>query len=158
MDQETLLTEMEFNPVLASTGQRFANYIVDLIAFYVVITFGIGAILYATDDTLFVGIDDDSFVANLIFRIVFLIIYAFLYFLVELIFKGRTIGKLITGTKAVNQDGSAMEPKTILIRSLSRAVPFEQLSALGGFPWHDKWSRTYVIDIKKTQANNINQQ
>jgi uncharacterized RDD family membrane protein YckC len=49
----------------------------------------------------------------------------------ELAFKGRTIGKLITGTKAVNEDGTEMSPKTIVIRSLIRMIPFELFSALG---------------------------
>lgn len=76
-------------------------------------------------------------------------------FLCELIFKGRSAGKFITGTKAVNEDGTYMQPKTILLRSLSRAVPFDQLSALGSppHPWHDKWTKTYVIDVKKTALN-----
>ena len=71
-----------------------------------------------------------------------------------MIFKRRTIGKFVTGTKAVNTDGSKMEPKTILLRSLCRIVPFEPFSALGNpsRPWHDKWSKTYVIDVKKIEV------
>jgi uncharacterized RDD family membrane protein YckC len=82
-------------------------------------------------------------------------IFVVLYFLCELGLKGRTIGKFVTGTKAVNIDGSEMDPKTVLIRSLCRIVPFEPFSAFGGHPWHDTWSKTCVIDINKTQARVI---
>ena len=73
----------------------------------------------------------------------------------SLFFKGRSIGKFITGTKAVNADGSDMRVETILLRSLSRVVPFEPFSAFGGHPWHDKWTRTHVIDVRKTEQNNL---
>jgi hypothetical protein len=43
-----------------------------------------------------------------------------------------------------------MSAKTVLLRTLCRIVPFEPFSAFGGHPWHDKWTRTYVIDVKKT--------
>jgi uncharacterized RDD family membrane protein YckC len=157
MEQQSLLSEMEFSPVLASTGQRFANYLIDAVIFFIVIAVAGITMVYSIDETPF-SETSDTLVNELIFRIVYLLMYALVYFLIELIFKGRTIGKLITGTKAVNQDGSEMEAKTILSRSLIRAIPFEQLSALGSpcFPWHDKWSKTYVIDIKKTKANEIN--
>ncbi len=48
MEQQSLLSEVEFTPVLASTGQRFLNYLIDIIVFYVVIAFGVGAVLYGT--------------------------------------------------------------------------------------------------------------
>jgi hypothetical protein len=33
-----------------------------------------------------------------------------------------------------------------------RLVPFEQFSALGSpsYPWHDRWTKTIVIDEKLT--------
>jgi uncharacterized RDD family membrane protein YckC len=159
MEQQSLLSEIEFTPVLATTGQRFLDYLIDLIVFYIIIVLGAGAIIYGTGNyDLAYGLSSDSFLNELGARTMFLVIYALLYFFMELIFGGRTIGKLITGTKAVNKDGTKMEAKTILIRSLIRAIPFEQLSAFGNpsFPWHDKWSKTYVIDIKKTRLNDVN--
>ncbi|HEV8508744.1 MAG TPA: RDD family protein, partial [Chitinophagaceae bacterium] len=67
--------------------------------------------------------------------------------LIEAVFKGRSIGKLITGTIAVNNDGSRINGQTALLRGLSRAVPFNALSALGSpcYPWHDRWNKTYVV-------------
>lgn len=159
MEQESLLSEVEFTPVLASSGQRFLNYFIDLIVFYILIAFGIGAIIYGVGDYNTSSFSSNSFLDELGSRIIFLLFYALLYCLTELVLGGRTIGKLITGTKAINMDGSKMEPKTILMRSLARAVPFEQFSALGNpcYPWHDKWSKTLVIDIKKTRLNDLNE-
>ena len=73
-------------------------------------------------------------------------------FLVEALFKGKSLGKLITGTRAVNEDGSNLSAKTALLRGLSRAVPFNAFSALGtpSYPWHDKWTNSYVIDEKES--------
>ena len=66
----------------------------------------------------------------------------------EAIFKGKTIGKLITKTRAFNLDGSSISSQTAFLRGLCRLVPFEQLSALGipSCPWHDKWSDSIVAD------------
>jgi uncharacterized RDD family membrane protein YckC len=159
MEQQSLLSEVEFTPVLASSGKRFLNYLIDLFVFYLVIVFGVVAIMYGMSDDSTDSFSSNTFLDGLGVRIMFLLFYALLYCLTEILLGGRTIGKLITGTKAVNMDGSQMEPKTILIRSLARAVPFEQFSALGNpsYPWHDKWSRTLVIDIKKTSLNDLNQ-
>jgi uncharacterized RDD family membrane protein YckC len=79
-----------------------------------------------------------------------MLMYSVYMALVETIFRGRSIGKFITGTKAVNEDGSSISFTTALARGFARIVPFEAFSALGNpsYPWHDKWCRTYVIDIK----------
>ena len=71
---------------------------------------------------------------------------------IEAITKGRSLGKIITGTKAVNDDGSNIGSGTAFKRGFSRIVPFEIFTALGSpsYPWHDKWNHTYVIDIKKS--------
>ena len=69
---------------------------------------------------------------------------------IETLSGGKSLGKLITGTRAVNDDGSRLEGTAAFIRSLVRVIPFEPLSALGtpAYPWHDRWSHTYVVDEK----------
>lgn len=71
-------------------------------------------------------------------------------FFIDLIFKGSSLGKLITGTRAVREDGSPITASEAFGRGFSRIVPFEAFSALGNntWPWHDQWSHTYVVDIK----------
>jgi len=152
MEQQSLLSEIEFTPVLASSGKRFLNYLIDLIVFYFLIfSYGLFGAAMGFDH-----INSDNSV--LLYLIVYLIRIGY-YSLCEIIFNGRTIGKFITGTKAVNDSGTEMEPKTVVLRTLSRIVPFEPFSALGDppNPWHDRWTNTYVIDVRKTEQNNLTQ-
>ena len=73
-----------------------------------------------------------------------------LYFIEEGFLKGKTIGKMVTGTRAVNDDGTMITPQTAALRSIIRFVPFEPFSAFGTQPWHDRWANTIVIDERKS--------
>lgn len=67
--------------------------------------------------------------------------------------KGRTIGKYITGTRVIRTDGQNPTFEEYLIRNISRLVPFDAFSFLGGGNgWHDSWSDTRVINIKNYEA------
>ena len=55
--------------------------------------------------------------------------YLVYYTICEKAFKGYTLGKLITGTRAIREDGNELTFKDALLRSLSRMVPFEGFSA-----------------------------
>jgi hypothetical protein len=85
------------------------------------------------------------------------IIISFLYYLPQEAFSGRTLGKMITGTRAVNEDGTKLTFGRALGRTLCRYIPFEAFSFLGGNGrprgWHDRISRTKVISIKKSEQN-----
>jgi uncharacterized RDD family membrane protein YckC len=78
--------------------------------------------------------------------------FVFIIAILESVTGGKTLGKLITGTRAVNQDGTRVSPRTAILRCLSRMVPFEPFSALGSpsFPWHDRWTNTFVIDERES--------
>ena len=68
------------------------------------------------------------------------------YTICEKAFKGYTLGKLITGTRAVREDGGELTVKDAFLRSLSRLVPFEAFSIwFGSGLWHDTWTKTKVI-------------
>lgn len=136
----------------ASTGMRFTNYLIDLVAFYVV-TFVLGTLAYwilAVNDIFLAYFEEESTSIGdkLIDRILGLILYAIFYMVVEGFSKGRTLGKLITKTKVVHTEGRPLNFKDYVLRSLSRIVPFEQLSAFSGYPWHDKWTNTRVVKIR----------
>jgi uncharacterized RDD family membrane protein YckC len=98
---------------------------------------------------------DNSWVAGMaakpsIFaQLIALFFYGLYMSIVEGIFKGRSLGKLITRTKAVNEDGSDISFETAFKRGLSRIVPFEQFSILAGRPWHDRWTKTQVVSTRK---------
>ncbi len=49
------------------------------------------------------------------------------YTLLEGAAKGKTLGKLITGTRALKIDGSNLTWKDAFLRSLCRIVPFEAI-------------------------------
>ena len=63
---------------------------------------------------------------------------------------GFTIGKLVTGTRVVDEQGGRPTWRQVLIRTAMRFVPFEPLSAFGEKgseprPWHDTVAKTRVV-------------
>lgn len=147
--EQHLFADPEYHLVQASGGKRFANYIIDLLTFYG-LAFLTGIIIAMVDPVAINYFAEEEPGLNLIDRLLTLVLYGLYMFAIEALFKGKSLGKLITGTRAVNADGSNVSPKAALLRGLSRAVPFNVLSALGSpaYPWHDKWTKTYVIDEK----------
>ncbi len=149
--QEHLLDDTSYTLVQARPAKRLANYIIDLIFFYIAwkVFFRYLGLKIAMS---MIG-PDDSIAA--IYLKVFLIAIIFelgLMSAIEFLGSGRSLGKLLTRTRAVNVDGTPVTFKTALLRRLSRMVPFEAFSALGPQiePWHDRWTNTRVIDETKT--------
>jgi uncharacterized RDD family membrane protein YckC len=154
--QQDLFTEEEvFNYEHASVGQRFLNYLIDCLLMQYGLSFITGiliakimlAISPETAYNWFVERKDsiDILASFYLISIVNFLIY---YTICEKAFKGKTLGKLITGTKAIRGDGQELSFKNALLRSLSRIVPFEPFSAFGGYPWHDSWTGTMVIKTR----------
>ncbi len=144
--QEGLLDDFMPKFTRASTSKRFANYIIDRISFYVFFYLFSYALMS-------VGYDLLSIIGeNQAFGLLILALFYGLYMgFIELIFKGRSFGKFITGTIAVNHDGSRISEKTAALRGLARLTPFNAFSALGeGYPWHDQWNKTYVVNYVKS--------
>ncbi len=135
--------------VRASQGQRFANYLIDLVVFYVVLI-GIGIFMLVVSPNSIDAISGEDVGSNFLDRIVSLVIYAVLMSLIEGFTKGKSIGKLISGTRAVNLDGTPISFATAFARGFSRAVPLCVFSAFGTpcNPWQDSWTKTMVIDEK----------
>ncbi|SFS38841.1 RDD family protein [Zhouia amylolytica] len=76
------------------------------------------------------------------------VLFALLYFLSEVIFKGRSIGKFITKTKVVDPYGNTPSLMGTFTRSASRLIPFNGLSfPMGARGWYDALSKTYVVDV-----------
>lgn len=145
---EDLLT-FEENYERAGTGKRLANYIIDQIVFYIIVfVFGMVLAVLAPDTAKSLFNNDGGFdLYNQVFSIV---LYALYMSIVETIFKGKSIGKFITKTRAVNLDGSPISARIAFERGFSRAVPFCAFSALGTppNPWQDRWTSTMVIEDK----------
>jgi uncharacterized RDD family membrane protein YckC len=146
-----LFDNVEYRLVQASMGKRFLNYFTDAIVFGVLIF--IALMVMATVNPQLIEsfikkneTGDFSFVEQLLIQV----IYGTYMFIVEALFKGKSLGKLVTGTRAVRQDGTPLIIRDAQLRGLCRMVPFNAFSALGtpSYPWHDRWTKTYVIDEK----------
>src|SRR5438046_2706907 len=105
MDQDQLQHSSEqnifddFTPQLvqAGSGKRLANYLIDLLSFYVFmylfsyllveISYDLAVIIYGSGH-------------EILGRLIVLLFYGMYMGLIEAIFKGRSFGKLITGTIA----------------------------------------------------------
>jgi len=138
-------SEINLEYCRASSGKRFANYIIDVIIVYIVIMF-IGFIA----EIIFPGSITELKMGLIEERLIGFLLYGLIMFSIETAFRGKTLGKLITGTRAINIDGKDISMPKSLLRNFIRAVPFNALSALGSpsKPWHDSWSDTLVIDEK----------
>jgi uncharacterized RDD family membrane protein YckC len=146
---QSILEDAEYQLVQASSGKRLANLIIDRLLF-VAFLFGFAFVLELMNANFFIYFDSTDIGIRILDQIFTTVFFAVFVFLFEVITKGKTIGKFITGTRAVKQNGNTITPKDALMRALSRMVPFEAFSALGSpcYPWHDKWTDTHVIDEK----------
>lgn len=148
-EEQHLFDQFDTPLTPVNSGKRFGNYIIDLIGFYVFmylmsyviieISYDLAVLLYGEGE----GFDLGG-------RLLYLLLYGMYMGLMEAIFKGRSLGKFITGTIAVYENGQRISGQTALLRGLCRAVPFNALSALGSpcRPWHDKWTRSVVVSYK----------
>ena len=145
MEREFKITDS----LLASTGQRFANYIVDIIVIYILIfiiafvSAAITALTNSNSGNIFDGVGEGAE------TLIFILISTCYYIIFEGIFS-RSVAKFITQTVVVNEDGSKPDFIKILKRSFCRIIPFDALSYLGGRSrgWHDSIPNIYVV--KKT--------
>lgn len=137
MSEEIILDDYKNNQIVpASKWKRFGNLIIDLIANYL-----LGIII-----GVFIGsseLSGDAITANIIGYAV-----ALTYYFVMEFTTGRTIGKMITGTRVVKETGENIDVKDAFLRTLCRIIPFEALSFLGasGVGLHDSLSKTRVVN------------
>ncbi len=137
----------------ASTGQRFVNWLIDNLLMRFGLSYVTGTLVgiflarFAPDFAERLINERDPWDLILLSYAIGVFNYLLYYTLCEKAFKGYTLGKLITGTRAIREDGKELTFKDALLRSLSRLVPFE---AFSGFwrPWHDEWTSTQVIQVR----------
>ena len=114
---------------------RLINYIIDLVVCaFMMWFFFLGFLLYqyfVLGTTIEESYDQANINNPLIERILILLMYGLLMFVMEAAIKGRSLGKLITGTKVIKTDGSELIITDLLKRNFIRAVPFDQLSFVG---------------------------
>lgn len=113
--------------VIPEKWLRFINYVIDGI-------FIIASLVLVLPENL----NDDLGSAILLG-------WFFCYYFFSELFFGKTLGKLITKSTVVSETGEKPTMNQIVIRSLSRLIPFDNFSfLLGERGWHDKLSKTEV--------------
>lgn len=149
MEQENPYRAPASSPVIdanhyevATSGWRLLNMWIDMAGIYG-LAFLVGILIYATGQQRIVeGMND----------ILLGIILYLLYYTPQEALGGVTIGKLITRTRVVREDGRPITLRDALVRTLVRLVPFEAFSFLSESRprgWHDSWSKTKVISLRQ---------
>jgi uncharacterized RDD family membrane protein YckC len=124
---------------LATTGRRFLTYLIDSAVILVLQ----GSIVGRFIPPRLQATSFSAYVATYVLVFVY-------YVTLESLF-GRTLGKLVAGTRVVREDRGPPSFSQILGRSAARLIPFDQLSAIATRfprPWHDSLSGTRVIRIR----------
>lgn len=148
-DNDNLFTDFQQTLIQASVGKRLANYLIDVVGFWIfiiILSNILGYIIREPYVAFLLSLNEfEVFCYLLAFNCIYYIVF-------EGSTRGRTLGKLITGSRAVREDGSGISFGQAVGRTFSRFVPFEFISILfSPRPWHDEWTNSYVIDIKKSK-------
>jgi uncharacterized RDD family membrane protein YckC len=140
----------------ATQGQRFLNLVIDNLLMRYGLSYltgmAMGSLLAvaAPDFLNDLAYSDSNWSGGIILLSLLIgyLNYIVYYTLCEKLLKGYTLGKLITGTRAIRQDGGELTFRNALLRSLSRCVPFEVFSGFNTLTWHDSWTDTKVIKAR----------
>ena len=81
---------------------------------------------------------------------VFYLIVSLIYYLFFEYFFGATPAKMLTELRVVNEKGEKPNFKSLIVRTLSRRIPFDSISFFSAQGWHDRLSETKVIQEKRT--------
>lgn len=140
-NQVTLTKDM-----YASNGQRFVNYIIDIIIIYIIMTIVLVLMMLIFDNAIIDPVTGEPNLAST-YGTLFVVLMAYYTF-----FEGRyskTIGKFITKTMVVTTEGEKPSVNHCAHRAICRFIPFDALSFLGssGSGWHDRISGTAVVRV-----------
>jgi uncharacterized RDD family membrane protein YckC len=129
---------------IASRTRRFINMVIDTVAQIVLmlVLMIIAVIVYPPfAESSF--LQEESALSNYLLGLILMVVY---YLPCEALF-GRTLGKLITGTRVVDETGEPPSFKQILGRTFARLIPLEAFSFLksSGIGAHDSLPGTRVV-------------
>jgi hypothetical protein len=116
-----------------STGHRFVHRLLDFLFLAPIYLFWQQVLPYYWDDSVFMG------------QLLMILIYLVYCFLSEAIFR-QTLGKIATKS-CVTSIGGPLTAGRVLVRTLARLIPFDNISFLFGANWHDKTTHTSVVYI-----------
>ncbi|KAF1712957.1 RDD family protein [Pseudoxanthomonas sacheonensis] len=128
----------------AGKWRRFFNWLLDSAAYYfLAAAVGFAAVLIGGDPAA-AWIESLGFWGEQALGMAIMLAY---YIPQEAAF-GFTLGKLITGTRVVNENGEKPTFVQAVLRTICRFIPFEAFSVLLTDPargWHDSLAKTYVV-------------
>lgn len=128
----------EVDRAIVNSWVRFLNFIIDFVAIvvlFLIVSSLIGPVIQAIDQALF----------RITYFVLIYGVFVGYYAIMEIKFQ-KTLGKFITKTKVVRNDGEKPKNRDIIIRTFCRAVPFDRVSFFftrTGF--HDSLSKTKVV-------------
>jgi uncharacterized RDD family membrane protein YckC len=131
---------------VASRGRRLLNVLIDF-GGYMALSMFIGVLLALVYPPAIAALDNTGPLFDYAFGIGVMMLY---YVPLEVLF-GRTLGKLLTGTRVINEAGERPSFGQVLGRTAARFIPFEAFSFLGnnGVGWHDTLSHTRVVRVRR---------
>jgi uncharacterized RDD family membrane protein YckC len=126
----------------ASKSKRLVNFIIDYLIMGFIINFVIALLFY--------DLKKNEFVISSYSKQFIYVTCIFLYYLLCESVWNQTLGKKITKTKVVNLNNLKPNFMQIIIRSLSRLIPFYPITFLGmsSRGLHDIFSKTKVVNIQ----------
>ena len=131
----------------SSKNKRFINSLIDFIVYFLLFLalsamFGAGLGFSGNLEVL----EDENTVTIFSYLLSYFTIFLY-YSVFEYYSKGKTLGKYITKSRALREDGSVMKFSDCALRSVCRFIPFDRLSFLGSNRgWHDRFSKTMVVE------------
>jgi uncharacterized RDD family membrane protein YckC len=158
-EQDSILdyeaVQFPVNPLdaMASLGKRFVNHLIDYFAI-LFLYFGFIFMYFLLSQILFgeAAIDMHGHLES--FALLYFLMVYFLYYTILENSFGITLGKIVTGTIVVDEDGNKPTLSAVMLRTLSRLVPFEVFSYFSNSRgWHDEWTDTFVINKRKMKIN-----
>ena len=143
-------SEHEFEP--ASRSRRFVNSLIDTVA-SLLVAIVVGVLLAIVWPQLFTTLFDPQEPSVGMNYLVGMVV-GLLYYLPLEAATGRTLGKLITGTKVVSTSGAPLTFPQVLGRTLARYIPFEVFTFLSSsrVGLHDKLSNTRVVSSRQAAS------
>jgi uncharacterized RDD family membrane protein YckC len=134
---------------VVSGWARFGHYLLDLVFLFILrilLEFGVGILIGS-------GVIEYPGQALVWWLIGLRILMNIMYYAIFEATTGGTPAKLILGRTVIDEYGQRPDAGKLLLRSLSRMVPFEAFSCLGERGWHDTWTKTYVV--RKEEAEEL---
>lgn len=159
-DREEITIQRQVKTI--SQGPRIGHFTIDFVLLQLIFystNLLLAAFYYPDEDHVII----QSFSLILVGNMLNLIIYPLYYIFFEYYWQ-KTPGKFITKTTIIDEYGNKPDLKAIILRTFIRLVPFEPFSCFDdkhSYGWHDKWSKTWVVneeelaELRKLQAEQL---